>query len=452
MPVEAHGTKWRVRVRWRGVMSLSQTCETEHDAKQLSDTLELMHKAKGGDVLLSWLEEHVEALPNAVLLVDPTKPERIELLTIADLKGVKSKDPQILTVGQSYDDWMVFMKDGGNSLRKTPFSPNTFKGYAFIWERFFSFLTDGRHTRVAEITDDTLIAYRKSLLRKERAKPQTETRGDPAPEGASPPEPEEEESKKRRITASSANRHVMAILSWHRWLRSKERGPGLKLGRIELELPKESREAMRAIMPDDLAAIYTALRDQAARGTTPWIDIVEFLFETGLREQEALQLTLREIRSPHALAIANTVQRRLKSSEAARHVPLSPRAWEILGRYRKRNSTTPTKADKAGKAGKPLSDYVFPDNLRKTWGLQSAWRRARAKSGVEARIHDLRHTRAVLWLISERGDLDTVCSWLGHASVETTRIYTRSRANYELATGSRKPRRRPRAKPRPSRR
>ena len=117
----------------------------------------------------------------------------------------------------------------------------------------------------------------------------------------------------------------------------------------------------------------------------------------------------------------------MKTHESTRHVPLSPRAWAILRRYRKPKAIP--------------KDPVFPDALRSKWGLQSAWVRARAKSGVNARIHDLRHTRAVLWPINE-GDLDQVSRWLGHKSITTTQTYTKSREDYELALGTRKPRRR----------
>ena len=41
-----------------------------------------------------------------------------------------------------------------------------------------------------------------------------------------------------------------------------------------------------------------------------------------------------------------------------------------------------------------------------------------------ARVHDLRHTAACLWL-SKGVDPVTVQAWLGHASIATTNIYLR---------------------------
>ncbi len=427
MPVESHGNASRVRVRWRGVISLSQTCAKKEEALDIDQALLKLHRSKHGDALLAWLDDHKEALPNAVVLTDDNAPKKIEHLTIADLAGVSSPDPHTLVAGRAYDDWMEYMATGENR-RGSDYAPSTIDGYRFVWKKFFRYLPLGRSTRVSDITAEKLVAYRKWLLTNPKLPPE------PAAEG----EPERPPSKKRRITKAGANRHIMAIRAWHTWLRDIVRGPGLKMEPLEVRFGGEQRNEKRAILPKDWQKLCAALRAQSESGAACWIDVVVFLHETGLRAQEAQQLTYAEIRSDKALAVVSHEARRLKTSQSARHVPLSSKAHDILARYRRRG-------------GRP-SEPVFPKDLRNKWGLQSAWVRARRTVGVSARLHDLRHTRAVLWLIAE-GDIHKVSKWLGHKHIATTEGYTTARENYELALGLRQSTRsKRRARPRRAKR
>jgi len=54
--------------------------------------------------------------------------------------------------------------------------------------------------------------------------------------------------------------------------------------------------------------------------------------------------------------------------------------------------------------------------------LREAWQKAREATGIDCRWHDLRHTCAS-WLVQAGVPIYTVCEFLGHSSVATTKRY-----------------------------
>ena len=88
--------------------------------------------------------------------------------------------------------------------------------------------------------------------------------------------------------------------------------------------------------------------------------------------------------------------------------------------------------------------FVFPERMRSAGALQQAWGRACAKARaalggkLQARIHDLRHTRAVYLLLAGH-DIVTVGDRLGHESIETTQGYLESAEEFRLRIGAPRP-------------
>lgn len=91
-----------------------------------------------------------------------------------------------------------------------------------------------------------------------------------------------------------------------------------------------------------------------------------------------------------------------------------------------------------GKTGRPQVVPVHPNvkgivkrlPLPVTLGtLHKAWYRATASTGIQARIHDLRHTLAS-WMLQGGADLIAVRDMLGHSSVAVTQRYAHLAAKH----------------------
>lgn len=162
--------------------------------------------------------------------------------------------------------------------------------------------------------------------------------------------------------------------------------------------PPRGDDAMpKMLSSEQLAAIY---REAGARA--PWW---AFLANTGLRRAEALRATRSDIRQTLdgklVLAVESKATKgaRTKSGKI-RLVPLNSAAVAALQHL--------------GKA------RLFPDVCKDVFSRH--FRRAAQAAGIDATIHDLRHTFAS-HLASKGVPVVTIKELLGHSSINTTMIY-----------------------------
>ena len=172
---------------------------------------------------------------------------------------------------------------------------------------------------------------------------------------------------------------------------------------------------------EQVAALLGALREPRYRAA------LTLIYHTGLRVGEAVRIELRDLRETH------TPQPRLHvrcgKGGKDRFVPLAPamvaqlRGWWQTHRHPQWLFPGPTAgwreraqpADAAQRAASHLSVSA----------VQNTFRLARATSGLpaEATVHTLRHCYAT-HLLEEGVSLRLISQYLGHASLETTVIYT----------------------------
>lgn len=208
--------------------------------------------------------------------------------------------------------------------------------------------------------------------------------------------------------ATSRRRHA-ALRSFYRWLVREELVALNPMERVDaVEVPTRLPRPMAADQPEAvLAAIpTTATRDRA---------LFNLLYETGMRVGEALSIQ----RSDVDLSADDEKVRVMGKGQRERTVLLvaAPQSVRLLRRHLRLSGITSGSVFRGdpNRGGTNLAmDYTT---------VRRAWQRYCAKAGVEATIHQLRHSRASQ-LVRDGVPLTTVRKLLGHRSIQTTMLYT----------------------------
>ncbi len=151
------------------------------------------------------------------------------------------------------------------------------------------------------------------------------------------------------------------------------------------------------------------------------------IYHTGLRVGEAVRIELRDLRETHTEHPRLYV--RCGKGGKDRFVPLSPamvkalRAWWKTHQHPTFLFPGPTTGWR--ERGQPTDAASRADTHLSVSAVQTTFRLARAASGLpaEATVHTLRHCYAT-HLLEEGVSLRSISQYLGHASLDTTVIYT----------------------------
>jgi integrase/recombinase XerD len=179
-----------------------------------------------------------------------------------------------------------------------------------------------------------------------------------------------------------------------------------------LPVPKSKQSLPMVLSPNEidgfLGAIDTknpgGLRDRA---------LFELIYSCGLRISEAC-----ELRSD-GLYISDSLIRVRGKGGKERLVPLGDEAAFWLSRYIK--ESRPILQGKA-----TLSDKLFLNRAGSGITRKGVWKRfseVRARTGLHAKVHTLRHSFAT-HMLAGGADLRAVQELLGHADISTTQVYT----------------------------
>jgi integrase/recombinase XerD len=180
----------------------------------------------------------------------------------------------------------------------------------------------------------------------------------------------------------------------------------LETPRVERRLPDflsraETERLLEA--PDPASALYW--RDRA---------ILEFLYATGVRVSELVELRISSLDEEEAFATV------FGKGSKERLVPVGAPAFRAVERYLR--DVRPSLDEGFGEGRVFLNARGRPLRRESVW---SVVRTAARRAGIQRKVspHTLRHTFAT-HLVEGGADLAAVQELLGHADISTTQIYT----------------------------
>ncbi|HEY9092326.1 tyrosine recombinase XerC [Parasphingorhabdus sp.] len=208
------------------------------------------------------------------------------------------------------------------------------------------------------------------------------------------------------LSNNSAARELSAIRAFLKFVG----GNDSQIPRIKG--PKVTRGVPRPAAPDDILAIANDIAESASEhwiGARDWA-VLLLLYGSGLRISEALDLTA------DALPLSDTIRITGKRGKT-RIVPLLAEVRKAIEHYIDLcpHAMAPGETIFRGKRGGPLS----PNLIRRVV------QRARTNLGISDKTtpHALRHSFAT-HLLAGGADLRSLQELLGHASLNSTQVYT----------------------------
>ena len=184
-----------------------------------------------------------------------------------------------------------------------------------------------------------------------------------------------------------------------------------------IALPKLPRRLPRTVLTEEQArAILAQPNRRTARGKRDRA-ILETLYATGLRAAELTQLTLADVDLKHAL-----VRVEHGKGGMGRLVPLGKQAVAALAAYVQGPRAQWTEQQPNERA--LWLGFAAPHRPLQQQSLSLAVAKYARAAGIKARPHAWRHTCAT-HLVSHGANIAYVQRLLGHASLETTQVYTR---------------------------
>jgi tyrosine recombinase XerC len=216
--------------------------------------------------------------------------------------------------------------------------------------------------------------------------------------------------KEGGMAGASLTRKVSTIRSFYKYLVREEKIPSSPL--VGLVAPKRERRLPHILSREQLAAIIETADDNSPRGLRNRA-ILELMYAAGVRLSEVVGIDVR-----HLDLEERTLLVRGKGNKE-RIVLLGSPAEKAVRRYlaqgRPKLCTGAEMALFVNRDGKRLSGRSI-EKIVRTHAM---------KSGLDERVwpHLLRHSFAT-HLLDGGADLRVVQDLLGHASAETTQIYT----------------------------
>jgi integrase/recombinase XerD len=278
----------------------------------------------------------------------------------------------------SYLDWAL----------ATGFSPHTMSGRKFGIQRFIVWCDERGITQPTEITRPMLERYQRSLYlhRKKNG-------------GA--------------LSVTAQLGALRAVTAWLSWMVKQHYV--MFNAAADLELPRKSKTLPKTILTQ---AQVEEILNQADVNTLLGIRnraLMEVFYSSGIRRMEMMQLKIYDVNTEHG-----TLMVRLGKGRKDRFIPLGERACQWVDKYllEVREQIVTGRDEQVlflDDFGQPMSARFIGDVMR----------RHVAAVGITTpgACHVFRHAMAT-HMLDNGADIRFIQAMLGHASLETTQIYT----------------------------
>ncbi|MEW6186424.1 MAG: site-specific tyrosine recombinase XerD [Thermodesulfobacteriota bacterium] len=259
-------------------------------------------------------------------------------------------------------------------------SPNTIEGYSRDLIQYFRFLESRGLNDLSQTQADTLYDFLGSL-------------------------------KKRNSSSRTQARILSALRSFYRFLQEEtERKDNPTLA---LRGPKPQRTLPKTLTEMEVEVLLRQPRKETPAGMRD-AALLEVLYATGLRVSELTALTLDQ------LELGAGLIRTLGKGSKERLVPIGKSALISLKEYIEKG--------RPRLINRVMTPWVFVNRQGKRLTRQGFWKILKGyvrQAGIEKSIspHTLRHTFAT-HLLEGGADLRSIQTFLGHADISTTQIYT----------------------------
>ena len=180
---------------------------------------------------------------------------------------------------------------------------------------------------------------------------------------------------------------------------------------LELDKPKASRNLPRVLSVEQIDALLDSIDKSTLSGKRDDA-LFELVYSCGLRISEVCTLKVANLHLEERLILVHG------KGDKERLVPFGDRAYEKIILYM--NEVRPELV-KGRNVAELFVNYRGQPISRK--GVWKRFQELEALSGVEAKVHTLRHSFAT-HLLQGGADLRSVQELLGHADLITTTIYT----------------------------
>lgn len=225
----------------------------------------------------------------------------------------------------------------------------------------------------------------------------------------------------RKSSIGTRNCRLSALHSFFSFVADREPLAAAQCAAV-LRIPtkKAPRPEVRDLDEDEITAILSQPDRSKLEGQRDHV-LLAFLFNSGARIQEALDLT------PQALRLESPFHvRLLGKGRKERICPLWPETVELLKAFLKRKPRREDERIFVNRYGNPLGASGVRFKLRQY--VAAAAKKVPSLAGKRVSPHGFRHATGIS-LVTAGVDVTVIRDWLGHVSLDTTNIY--ARANLE---------------------
>lgn len=227
--------------------------------------------------------------------------------------------------------------------------------------------------------------------------------------------------KERKVSIGTRNCRLAAIHSFFTFVAYREPLAIAQCAEIaRIPVKKTSRPAMCYLDAEEITAILREPDRSSLEGQRDHA-LLAFLYNTGARIQEALDVCPRAIRfdSPAQVEL-------LGKGRKSRICPLWPETVAILGALLRRQPRADDEPIFVNRYGQPLGAAGVRFKLKQY--VQAAAQHVPSLAAKRVTPHTWRHSVGVQ-LVAAGVDVTVIRNWLGHARLDTTNHY--ARANLE---------------------